>query len=580
MAVTVPTLWNGKYIGTTIGEQQAQLIMNTREQKVIPNLKNMLFNFPPEMILQSIDEQLSIREIVKRDNIDITQYRAELRDYQTVGTAFMYLSPHSIIADGCGLGKTAEISGLINWLKYKDDLVKDKGRKLLEELSKAKENGEDTETIEASLKQLASEPRNLTRFLIAVENSAIGQTQAEIMKFTGLYVIALPSEAAKLKRVIEKTDWNKVDGIVIKHSTLRSDAFSKWVSLNLDNTGMCRVFNTFFLDESSVIKNDKTKMYSYTKGICNIVNRVHLMNATTFETSIVDIYNQMDMMDQTLLPKRWRIEKEYCTFGSSQYWTRNEDGKPEPKFRRERTGYKNQEKFKKALEVVYFGRSAKDVGKDLPHIYKVEEVQPTNAMSLALASGKYRYNELLNCPALVPEAMINMDRASVPKLDRLCTLIENEFSDNSVMIYCFHLKAQEAIANELRKIGRKPVILSGDITDSNERYRIQQAFNNGEYDTIITNIKKSLNLYGGDVCIFYSMETNPSKSFQIASRIDRHIDDTIKTFVLMLYEGTDEYRFFTTKVKQRAKDARDLTIDAKTTVDFFYESMIEAETAK
>lgn len=75
------------------------------------------------------------------------------------------------------------------------------------------------------------------------------------------------------------------------------------------------------------------------------------------------------------------------------------------------------------------------------------------------------------------------------------------------------------------------------------------------------------------------METNPSKSFQIASRIDRHIDDTIKTFVLMLYEGTDEYKFFTTTVKQRAKDARDLTIDAKTTVDFFYESMIEQETA-
>ena len=84
-------------------------------------------------------------------------------------------------------------------------------------------------------------------------------------------------------------------------------------------------------------------------------------------------------------------------------------------------------------------------------------------------------------------------------------------------------------------------------------------------------------MYGGDVCIFYSMETNPSKAFQIASRIDRHIDDTIKTFVLMLYKGTDEYKFFTTTVKQRAKDSRDLTIDAKTTVDYFFDSMIEEE---
>lgn len=537
MAVKVPKIWNGMYIGNRT-EQQAELIMSTREQQCIPNLKKMLFNFPYELVLRSLEEQKSIRRIIKEENIDYTPYCAELRDYQTVGTAFMYLSPRSVIADGCGLGKTAEIAGLINWLKYKGEI---------------------------------------NRFLIAVENSALGQTQAELIKFTGLNIIAMPSEAPKLKKVIEKTDWTTVDGIVIKHSTLRSDPFSQWLSLNIDENGMCKIFDVFFLDESSVIKNANTKMYNYTRNICSIVNRVHLMNATTFETSIIDIYNQLDMMDENLLPKKWRVEQEFCTFSRTSYWTK-ENGKAKMNWRHERSGYKNQAVFKESLKLVYFGRSAKDVGKDLPHIYKVEEVVPTNEMCLGLAKG-YRYSELLNCPALIPDANIPMDRKHVPKLDRLCTLIENEFAHNSVMVYCFHLKAQEAIANELRKIGRKPVILSGDVTDTTERYRIQQAFNTGEYDVIITNIKKSLNLYGGDVCIFYSMETNPSKSFQIASRIDRHIDDTIKTFVLMLYEGTDEYKFFTTTVKQRAKDARDLTIDAKTTVDFFYESMIEQETA-
>ena len=144
------------------------------------------------------------------------------------------------------------------------------------------------------------------------------------------------------------------------------------------------------------------------------------------------------------------------------------------------------------------------------------------------------------------------------------------------MVYCFHLAAQQAIADELASIGRKPVILNGSCTDD-ERFKAQQGFNNGTYDVIITNIKKSLNLYGGDVCIFYSMETNPSKSFQIASRIDRNVDNRIKTFIMLLYKGTDEYKFFTTTVKQRAKDARDLTIDAKTTVDFFFESMMKDE---
>ena len=38
---------------------------------------------------------------------------------------------------------------------------------------------------------------------------------------------------------------------------------------------------------------------------------------------------------------------------------------------------------------------------------------------------------------------------------------------------------------------------------------------------LITNIKKSLNLSGGDVCIFYTVESNPSKMEQIRGRIDR-----------------------------------------------------------
>lgn len=535
MAVKVPVMWNNMYLGD-MSEPQAELIMQTRESKVIPNLKNMLFDFPIDLIQQSIDEQQSIRNIIKRDKIDYTQYVAQLRDYQTVGTAFMYLSPRSIIADGCGLGKTAEVAALINWLKYKGEM---------------------------------------SRFLIAVETSAIGQTQAELMRFTGLYVVAMPSEATKIRKVIEKTDWTKVDGIVIKHSTLRSDPFSKWLALNINEEGMCSIFDTFFLDESSVIKNDTTKMYSYTKNICQIVKRVHFMNATTFETNILDIYNQMDMMDQSLLPKKWRIEQEFCTYARTSYWTK-ENGKAKMNWRRERNGYKNQATFKESLKLVYFGRCKKDIGMDLPHIYKVYEVEPTNAMSLGLEKG-YRYSELLNCPSLIPDCGIPMDRKNVPKLDRLCELIENDFSQESVMVYCFHLAAQQTIADELAKIGRKPVILNGSITDATERYRIQQAFNNGEYDVIITNIKKSLNLYGGDVCIFYSMETNPSKSFQIASRIDRNVDDKLKTFVMLLYKGTDEYRFFTTTVKQRAKDARDLTIDAKTTVDFFFESMMEDE---
>ena len=535
MAVTTPKLYKGKYIGD-MPLNTAELVLQIRESKCIPNLQKTIFNFPSDLVLRSLRECRSIRSIVKEEGIDYTQYIGSLRDYQTVGTAFMYMSPRSILGDGVGLGKTAEVSALINYLKANNQM---------------------------------------TRFLMAVENSAWAQTTAELIKFTGLNVIQLPSESSKLNRAIKKIDWLSVDGIVIKHSTLRSDPFSKWLALNLNPDGSCKIFDTFFLDESSVIKNNTTKTYQYTMNICNICRRVHFMNATTFETNIMDIYNQADMMNPDLLPKKWRIERDFCTFGTSQYWTKV-GGKAKLNFRRDLTGYKNQAVFKQSLGLVYFGRCKKDVGMDLPHVYKVYEVEPSNDQSVALSKG-YRYMEVLNCPSLIPDIHIDTNRKNVPKLERLMQLVENDFADEHIMIYAFHLEAQKAIKEELEKIGRKPVILNGECKDE-ERFIVQSKFNDGEYDCIITNIKKSLNLYGGDVCIFYSLLTNPSSIFQVAGRIDRNVDKSIKTFVLLLYKGTDEYNFFTDVVKQRAKDARDLTIDAKTTVDYFIQAMIDAET--
>lgn len=534
MAVKVAPIWHGMYIGD-MSEQRAENIMKVREAKCVDGLKHMIFDFPIDMIKRSFDEEKSIRQIIKEENLDWKQYIAELRDYQTVGTAFMYISPRSIIADGCGLGKTAEVAALINWIKQEG---------------------------------------TMTKFLMAVETSALGQMQCELIRFTGLNIVAMPSEAPKIRKCVENVDWTHVDGIVIKHSTLRSDEFSKWVATYMNPDGTCRLFNTFFLDESSVIKNSNTKMYTYTQNICNICNRVHFMNATAFETSILDVYNQLDLVNPDLLPKKWRIEKDFCVYHRKSYWTKV-NGKAQINYSFERTGYKNQEAFKQSLKLVYFGRSKKDIGMNTPSIYKVYEVDPTKEM-LAAIKGGYRYNEVLNCPSLIPDIKIDFDRKSVPKLDRLCTLIENDFSDSSVMVYCFHLEAQKVIANELIKIGRKPCILNGECNDE-ERYRIQSEFNKGNYDVIITDIKKSLNLYGGDVCIFYSNETNPSKSFQIASRIDRNVDNRTKTFILLLYNGTPEYDFFVGVVRQRAKDARDLTIDAKTTVDYFWDSMNEEE---
>lgn len=525
-----PNIHNNRYIGY-MKTEQADLIEQIRNTDDIPNLRKIIYNIPSDIVKEAIERCERPLAIIKERGENPTDYLGELRKYQTVGTAFMYYSPRSILADGCGLGKTVEVSALINLLRSRKEIKK---------------------------------------FIIAVETSAANQTQKELMKYTGLNVLVLPPEAHKLKRVINKTDFTKVDGIVIKHSTLRSDFFSTWLSLNLDEKGMSKMFDTFFLDESSVIKNNKTKMYEYTTNICNIVSRVHLMNATTFETNIMDIYYQLDMINDSLLPSKTRIQNEYCDMTKNSFWaTRN--GKAQQFSSFTIGGYKNQAKFKEALKYVYFGRSASDVGKDLPHIYKVYEVYATQEQQFAMAKGN-RYNEVLNCPSLIEDMACETDRKTSPKLDRLCTLIENEFANQQVMVYCFHVEAQKAIARELEALGRKPVILNGECVDE-ERVKAQDGFNDGTFDVIITNVKKSLNLQNGNACIFYSLETNVAKFEQIRGRIDRHVDDEIKTFVLLLYKDTPEEQFFSDVVASRAQASRDLTLDAKGAADFFYEAL-------
>ena len=215
MSTKSPVIVNGMYVGR-LNNQQIDVIEEIRGSSIVPILKNTILNFPPELVLESIETQVSIRKIAAKRNIDISKYVGELRDYQTIGTAFMYFSKRSMIADGVGLGKTVEIASLINLLYNR---------------------------------------REMKRFIMAVEPGAITQTQCELIKMTGLNIIVLPSEKAKLERVAANTDWRHVDGIVISHTLLRSDAFSRFLAMNIDESGRCRIYDVFILDESSCIKN-------------------------------------------------------------------------------------------------------------------------------------------------------------------------------------------------------------------------------------------------------------------------------------------------------------------------------------
>ena len=54
----------------------------------------------------------------------------------------------------------------------------------------------------------------------------------------------------------------------------------------------------------------------------------------------------------------------------------------------------------------------------------------------------------MNCPTLT-DCGIELSRKENPKLSRICDLLEGDLSDSHVMIYCFHIEAQNAIKKEI-----------------------------------------------------------------------------------------------------------------------------------
>ncbi len=567
---------NNKFRGR-LTDEECRIITGIRSQKVLPKLLKGIYNFPLAFRHEAKEKGLSAYDYaVQRNELD--KYVGELRDYQTVGSAFMYRSPRSMLGDAAGIGKTPQICGMINAMRNNADHPQFGG------------------TVYGNKK----------RILVAAEGSAVGQIAGEIEKFTGLKVTVLHSTADKMTRQtkqfyltrvldgtlpppvepyveppVQYTKTGKVkkvkppkppkpvivtdfDVLVITHSTLRSDTFFTWLSRVIDE------FGTFILDESYVVKTPDTAISSYVQTLCEQVQRVHFLNATVFETKLMDIVNQFRLLNSALLPpKRW-IEQNFCIYRKASFPMRGGGGQLGTRW--ELVAYQNQEWFKESLSYVYLTRKKKDVkASSAQRFYQTYLIPQTKAQKKAIREG-YRYFEVLNCPSLCVDLEINNNPTDVPKLERLLQLVKEDFEGQHIMVYVWHIEMQATIKEMLEKEGLRAVILNGGTEDKNEA---RDGFNDGTYDVIITNAKRSLNLHSGDVCIFYSMETNPATIEQIAARIDRNVNDNSKTFVLLAYEG-EEANFFINTVKQRAVDGKDLADTNSETVNRFGELLLDS----
>lgn len=406
----------------------------------------------------------NLKNIFKHKNVT-------LHDFQTLDIALCYYNPKFIIGERPGSGKTLIAAGLLETLKRKGKLNK--------------------------------------KVLCVTKSDSLYQFSNEISYFTDLKLMELYGDSKRIQKLVSNNNIDTYNGIVIPHNTIINNYFNVFMSENKHK------FGTLIFDESSVLKSHKTRTYEVAKQLFKNIERIVMLNGTVFELNIYDFINQISILDEDILPPKYKIERDYCVFGfGNGYWS-TVNGKRKYNRTWELKGYKNQEEFREKVHYFYVQHNRKE-GPE--HTFALVPVGISDVQKNIVDDSNYMF--VLSSPN-TEFYRFDFSRKNVPKLGVLVDLVKDVVKSKPV-IYCFYLDAQQVIKQELEKEGISSVILNGAV-ELEARDAIRQKFvETNEHDVLITNVQKAINLPTSDVLIFYTIPSNPAMAYQIMCRIDRN----------------------------------------------------------
>lgn len=484
----------GKYLSDSDCERLLKLKKLSEDNGCVEDLKHIIYNCSDSEV-EEIKASKSASYIDKK--------LGKLRDYQTLGVAYMYFAKRLVLGDSVGLGKTVEVCGLINLLKE-------------EYLKKGQE----------------------FRFLFLTDKTLLDQTRDEIIKFTGDYVTLLQGEKRYVDKFVIENDNDLQYSVVGSHSLINSVGFQEYIRVYRELYD-CNPFDILFVDESSILGNTSTKTYDNALHLAKDIDRVIIMNATPFESNLRTFYAQLNFCDESLLPVKSTFERLYeqkTYYGS---------------FPRFNGKYKNQAIFKEQVKFRYWASTRKGLGYSMIDCSAKLYVSPLSKMQKELLKRTSIPQMVYDCPSYFDDSII-VNKQTVPKLNDLIAILTTDLKDvDSVIVYTWHKESQSIIEEVLVTEGIPCEIMNGD-TPLEERNAITRAFKLGDFKVLITNVQKGLNFSNCDNCIFYSYDPNPNKMVQLEGRMTREENIIGKHVYLLVSEGK-EYKRFKEVVADRAK---------------------------
>ncbi len=470
------------YIGSLTDEQIKKLLAL---KKVDPNVGLPFL----EDIVYDIDDE-TVNFLVENNARYVDHFgeeppKGKLRPYQTVNVAYGFYGKRVLLGDSYGLGKTYLIGGIINLLKkYHED--------------------------------------KLGKILVLGEKNTIYQLRDSIVKTTGLKTLVTTGEEKQVLNAIEKMA--DTDILIGTHSLLGSSYFTSNVVYNVQ-------FSVLFIDESSAFKSEKSDSASKLLEFSKLVEYMYELNATPIELELMDLYTQLHLLDTKLLPAKTTFEKEYYKYDYS-------------KFIPKKIGYKEGlvDKARIRMSLRYNGYSRKELyGYDVTDGNKVEVLfVKKSEQQKELLRQKFNWQLVYDAPSYI-EKEFDINEESVPKLGCLMNLARTKLKGKRTLVYCRYKQMHTYLKQELEELGYNVSIINGE-TDSGVRNDIKKDFNDGNIDIIISSLKRGLDLVNGDICVIYTLETNPQKMKQIEGRILRSMKPEGKEFYVILTEKSEETR--------------------------------------
>lgn len=491
--------YKGKYLDSATCKKLESLIRLSQENGYVEDLRNIIYD------LSASDVEM-IKYSKTNEFVDLQKGRLE--NLQTIGVAYMYFAKRLVLGDSVGLGKTVEVCGLCNLL----------------EATMAKE-GLDF------------------RFLLLTEKTSADEIRNKMIQFTGNYVDLVYGDKGSVEKFTSAYKNEMPYSVVGPHSLINSIGFQEYIRYYMSEEGY-NPFDILIIDEAgSILTNQKTQTYKNAKFLEGVFDRIIILNATPFEKELGHFYNQINFIDDTLLPTRTDFSKQYevMTYGIRPY----------PVFSGK---YKHAEQFRELVSYRYLKRTRKGVGavmKDCTADVIVSDLSPEQKKLLREVSMPLM---VYDCPSYFNNIGYNYETNvdTTPKLRDLLNLINNDLKDvESILVYARYKEAQKYIQLELEKEGISVAIMNGE-TAQQERTDLINKFKLGDLRVLVTNVQKSLDFGDCNYCIFYDFDPNPSNMVQFEGRMTRSFDIIGKHVYLLISRGK-ELKSFKETVAYRAQ---------------------------